>query len=127
MQKRTGLIIVALSLPLWVGCTAITGFDDYSFPGGGDGDGDACIDEDGDGFGQNCEAGEDCDDTIAEINPDSEEVCDDVDNNCNNEIDEGCDCIEEGADCDPGDPDLVCCAGLFCDPDEGLCFVPSGD
>ncbi len=42
-----------------------------------------CIDEDGDGYGENCDAGIDCDDTDADVNPGAEEVCDDgIDNDC---------------------------------------------
>ena len=60
------------------------------------------IDADGDGFGSRditldaCEVpngyaanADDCDDTNALINPNSNEVCDNVDNNCNGLIDDG--------------------------------------
>jgi large repetitive protein len=59
------------------------------------------LDFDGDGFGGaafveiSCEAPEgyvadasDCDDALAEINPDAEEVCNELDDDCNDEIDE---------------------------------------
>ena len=58
------------------------------------------IDEDGDGFGgpdtvRSCLAAsgtvdndQDCDDTLAEVNPDADELCDGIDNNCDGAIDE---------------------------------------
>jgi hypothetical protein len=52
-----------------------------------------CTDNDGDGYGKNCDLGDDCNDNDAAINPGATEVCDGVDNNCNGEIDEGCECI----------------------------------
>ena len=42
-------------------------------------------DADSDGY----EAGEDCDDEDAQINPGAAELCDGTDNNCDGEIDEG--------------------------------------
>ena len=50
-----------------------------------------CVDGDGDGFGDNCKLGPDCDDT----NPDqrSFEICDDgLDNNCNGDVDDAAIC-----------------------------------
>jgi len=42
-----------------------------------------CIDNDGDGFGDNCAAGNDCDDTNSAINPDAVDIPDDgVDQDC---------------------------------------------
>ena len=58
--------------------------------GGGPG---ACVDDDGDGFGEGCEAGPDCNDDDAAISPGATEVCDDVDNNCDFQIDEGNVCV----------------------------------
>ena len=59
-------------------------------------------DLDGDGFGNRDEAsaqlcpgaalagqGDDCDDTVFEVNPDATEVCDGIDNNCDDNTDEG--------------------------------------
>ena len=51
----------------------------------GDTDTAAPIDADGDGFN----AGEDCNDEDAAINPDAVEICDSVDNNCNGDVDGG--------------------------------------
>jgi hypothetical protein len=59
-----------------------------------------CVDEDGDSFGRDCPAGDDCDDTNPRISPAATEVCDDIDNNCDFFIDEGDAC--GGTDeCDP--------------------------
>ncbi|MBD3415205.1 MAG: hypothetical protein GF421_12355 [Candidatus Aminicenantes bacterium] len=50
-----------------------------------------CIDNDGDGYGEGCAAGPDCDDTDPSVNPGAEEICGDgIDNNCDGQIDEGC-------------------------------------
>jgi hypothetical protein len=59
-------------------------------------DGVACIDGDGDDYGEGCAAGTDCDDTNPDINPGSGEACDGVDENCDGMIDNGCDCPEDG-------------------------------
>lgn len=71
-----------------------------------------CEDKDGDGYGergQACctEAGEDCDDWDAEVNPGSEEICGDgIDQDCSGEdltclpIDEDEDGYDEESDCD---------------------------
>jgi hypothetical protein len=47
-----------------------------------------CIDADGDGFGDNCTAGADCDDSSNSINPGATEACNGVDDNCDGRIDE---------------------------------------
>lgn len=59
-------------------------------------DGVACIDGDGDEYGDGCAAGPDCDDTNPDINPGMGESCDGVDENCDDMIDNGCDCPEDG-------------------------------
>ncbi len=60
--------------------------------------GNDCVDEDQDGFGENCARGPDCDDTDRLVNPAIPEKCNDgVDNDCDGETDEG-DC-----GCKPGD------------------------
>jgi hypothetical protein len=49
----------------------------------------ACVDNDGDGYGNYCERGDDCDDTKSAINPGQGEIADDgIDNNCNGKTDE---------------------------------------
>jgi hypothetical protein len=48
--------------------------------------GTECIDQDGDGYGEGCSKGTDCDDNNTAINPGAEEVCgDDIDQNCDGE------------------------------------------
>ncbi|MBT4277502.1 VWA domain-containing protein [Candidatus Falkowbacteria bacterium] len=51
-----------------------------------------CVDNDSDGYGENCDLGTDCDDESSNVNPGASEACGDgVDNNCNGSTDEGCD------------------------------------
>ncbi|MBN2724859.1 MAG: hypothetical protein JXR95_12375 [Deltaproteobacteria bacterium] len=47
------------------------------------------IDEDGDGYGEGCPMGPDCNDSVAAIHPGAVERCNGFDDNCNDEIDEG--------------------------------------
>ena len=47
-----------------------------------------CVDTDGDGYGEGCELGFDCNDNAASVNPGAEELCDTIDNNCDGDIDE---------------------------------------
>jgi len=53
-------------------------------------------DDDGDGFGPACPAGEDCDDDDPEVNPGAAESCNGVDDNCDGMIDNGCECPDDG-------------------------------
>jgi hypothetical protein len=99
------MMLSVLAWMIWVvGCGPSS-----SGGGGGDGDGgnndgdggndevDAYIpppcpngtDEDGDGFGDGCPAGPDCNDGNDLIHPDADEICNGVDDNCNGETDEG--------------------------------------
>ncbi len=77
-----------------------------------------CVDEDGDGYGDGCEAGNDCNDASAQVNPGRPEVCGDgFDNNCNGLADEDCDCVDGSVRrCYEGDPDVrglgVCVDGV---------------
>lgn len=78
-----------------------------------------CVDGDGDGYGPFCEAGDDCDDTHAEINPGREEICDDLDNDCDFTIDEDNVCVPCTPSCTPGES---LCSGedvVFCDDSDG--------
>lgn len=65
-----------------------------------------CQDSDGDGYGEFCEAGPDCDDDDASINPGAMERCDTpVDDNCDGNVNESCtSCCGSG-----------CGMGQFCD------------
>ena len=65
--------------------------------GGSDsGNDEDCVDEDGDGFGEGCNAGGDCDDADPEVNPGEMEACDDVDQNCDGDPQAGCECPDDG-------------------------------
>lgn len=55
-----------------------------------------CIDADGDGFGVDCPAGDDCNDDDPEVNPGADERCNEGDDNCDGEVDNGCDCAPDG-------------------------------
>ncbi|MBN2106451.1 MAG: putative metal-binding motif-containing protein [Deltaproteobacteria bacterium] len=51
----------------------------------------ACIDKDGDTYGDNCSAGPDCNDNNSAVNPGVAEVCGNgIDDDCDNQTDEGC-------------------------------------
>ena len=53
-----------------------------------------CLDNDGDGFGDEACGGPDCDDTDPAVYPGAEEICDDgIDNNCDGVTDDGYACV----------------------------------
>ncbi len=52
----------------------------------------SCLDEDGDGYGQGCSKGPDCNDHDPGVHPGAVEVCDFKDNNCNALADEAPSC-----------------------------------
>ena len=88
------------------------------------------IDADEDGFGtdvdaqRSCETlegrvdqGGDCDDTLADVNPDAPEVCNDRDDSCSGEIDDGLEFVQLFRDDDEdgygaGDGEARCIGGL---------------
>lgn len=128
--------LTAFALIALVGCSAESGTNvaedtdieaDAVGPDGGDAaqdttesDGSAaptCIDEDGDRYGEFCEAGPDCNDSNPAVLPGAEELCDGFDNNCNDRVDEGCTCVEGAVEsCYDGAPDVrgvgICQDGL---------------
>jgi eukaryotic-like serine/threonine-protein kinase len=53
-----------------------------------------CRDNDGDGFGMGCSAGDDCNDSDSTIHPQSQEVCNNRDDDCNGLVDDGANCPE---------------------------------
>jgi hypothetical protein len=61
-----------------------------------------CRDTDGDGYGDHCPAGPDCDDGRADVHPGAAEVCDGVDQNCDGRVDE-----DARAPCYSGPPDTL--------------------
>lgn len=74
-----------------------SGFDSTGSTGGEDSEEDPlCEDGDGDGFGDNCQAGEDCNDQDPEVNPGVGEVCDSLDHNCDGDPQAGCECPDDG-------------------------------
>ncbi|MBU1244774.1 hypothetical protein KJ612_16370 [Myxococcota bacterium] len=51
-----------------------------------------CVDFDQDGYGDNCEPGDDCNDYEQDVNPGMPEICNDRDDNCDGRTDEDCPC-----------------------------------
>jgi len=86
---KPGALLVASWAALWMGCTSETMppamGDDW---GGGPGPPRECIDQDGDGFGQHCGRGPDCDDTRATVTNECFVCMHDA---------PGCQCAAEGA------------------------------
>ena len=68
-----------------------------------------CIDHDGDGYGQYCERGVDCDDRRSSAHPGAVEQCGDgSDNDCDDSVDEGCGCNEgESVPCYPAEETTI--------------------
>ncbi len=96
---------VVLSLTLVMGCGGNTGggqgngnandnINDNANDNGNDNGNTspACpdgVDNDGDGYGEGCPAGPDCDDTAENVHPGAIEMCNYIDDNCNGQKDEG--------------------------------------
>ncbi len=78
----------------------------------------ACIDNDRDGYGQNCANGPDCNDANAAINPGVTESCSDtIDNDCDGIANDGCPVCgntlkETGEECDGTDLAGATCQSL---------------
>jgi len=105
---------------------------------------DQCIDEDGDGYGRNCPAGGDCNDSNPDIHPGAEDVCGDgLDSDCGGDNDRCEDCangIDDNADglIDCEDPDCAddpvcgesgedeCCDGIDNDDDGDVDLADDG-
>ena len=67
-----------------------------------------CVDQDGDGYGNGCSPGFDCNDENPAVHENAEELCDGLDNNCDDEIDEGCPCLDGSIrHCYSADPALI--------------------
>jgi hypothetical protein len=80
-----------------------------------------CNDQDGDGYGDGCPAGPDCEDRVASVNPGGDESCaTPFDDNCNGEAQEGC---PTGGCCPNGcASDEFCSAQCVCQEFDGdLC------
>jgi hypothetical protein len=84
-----------------------------------------CIDNDGDGFGDGCPAGEDCDDDDAGIFPGALEVCDGRDNNCDFRVDEGGVCTPCVPECVPGERRCGGVGPIFCSDASGCAVFTS--
>ncbi len=72
-----------------------------------------CVDHDQDGYGDNCAAGPDCDDSIASVHPGADEECNYVDDDCDGDTDEGFDLDIDPDNC--GECFWACRAAEVCD------------
>ncbi len=101
MSDRISLTIISLgallALALSWGCGPQSTQQAADGDGGGGGNDngntvvvcDDGVDEDGDGYGQGCPAGNDCDDADPWVHPGAPEVCNLRDDNCDGQVDEG--------------------------------------
>ena len=93
------------------------------------------VDEDGDGYGEGCQAGNDCDDTDPWRHPGAPEICNLRDDNCDGQVDEGA--LNACGDCSPGCTSDGLGTGPFPMPDDtppnpdvgadGVGLDPNGD
>ena len=86
-----GPALVIVFLQCSCGGGVVPGNGDGSVPDGAHPDTTppGCVDEDGDGYGEGCTKGPDCNDHDPTIHPGADEICDDnIDNNCDGDIDE---------------------------------------
>jgi len=82
------------------------------------------IDEDGDGFFEDCDP-TDCDDKNPNIHPFAKELCDHIDNDCNGKTDEGCEEVRCYSDKDCPPSSWCDLASFTCKLKEGYCYHDS--
>lgn len=80
-MKGIGRQLLALGLMVCLALACGNGGDDSDHD-------ESCVDNDGDGYGQNCDLGQDCNDSSAAVHPGAMELCDGIDNNCDGQTDE---------------------------------------
>ena len=76
-DSGTAYLAALACLAALAGCTPLEDLDAIEFEARL-----ACVDNDGDGFGDGCAAGPDCDDSDPAVHPGASKVCDHRDNDC---------------------------------------------
>jgi formylglycine-generating enzyme required for sulfatase activity len=92
MRKLSLLFCGSLVLGFVVGLTCFGRGHVRAAPSAG------CTDEDGDGYGLGCAAGNDCNDRDPAIHPGAAETCNFKDDNCNGLVDEAAGCTAQALD-----------------------------